>query len=156
MTAASIDFIRIGPDREEEPRTFCFDADSYHGLPMGTSNRAIFGAAIRNDEGTLIADVLNDTFRYLYYGHFCGQGVDLDREFPFRGAIPEALSSDAWVHRSQRTDTVGSALYLLMSTRAAAENKALLGAIVLAMTRHPKYGGTTDHPVVPTVDERGA
>jgi hypothetical protein len=107
MTATSIDYIRIANDRAEERRSFSFKISPFRGFPAGTTNQAIFRAAIENDPGTLIADVLNDTFRYLYYGHFCGDGIDLDQEFPFRGTIPEARSFDAGIHRSQRTDAVG-------------------------------------------------
>ncbi len=154
MSTSSIEYLRVTKALVEQRNSFTFEASDYSGLPRGQSTHGIFVAAIRRDQDEPIAGVLNDLFRYLYYSNFAGEGVDLDQEFPFRETIPEGRSFAAGAHLSQRTDTVGSALYLLIKTRATTEPKALLGAVVLAMARHPKYGGTAVHPLVPVIDER--
>jgi hypothetical protein len=153
MNHRTIQYIRVGEGGTDKPLSFTFAARNPFALPSGSTNRGIFRAAIARNEGTPIVAVLNDLFRYLYHGHFAGEGIDLDREFPYRGTIPEGGTFAAAPHLSGKTNTLGATLHLLMTTRASRDHKALLGAVLWAMAQHRKYGGTLEHPGMPMIDE---
>lgn len=153
VSLTSIEYLLVTEGMTDE-RCFSFETRGVIELPDGTTTRRIFEAAIERAQGTSSAGVLNDLFRYLSHGNFAGRGVELDRDFPFQGTIPEGRGPYAAEHLSHRTNTVGSALHLLMTTKASAANKALLGSIVSAMARHPKYAGTEELPVFPVIAAR--
>ncbi len=135
---------------------FEFEVSEYYSQPSSKKPRNfdILQAAIERerDKHPDMAGVLNDLLRYLGFSNFARvKNEVLEEKFPYRGTIPESKSFGATKYLSDKTNPVGAALYLLITTEASAENKKLLDAVVAAMQRHPKFAD-----IVPVIDEWGA
>ena len=91
MGQATIDYVCISRTGHEDQQSLDFQAATFSGLPSESSTHRIFQSAIAQEDPAS-AKVLGDLFRYLYFGHYAGEGVETDRDFPFQGTLPEAQS----------------------------------------------------------------
>lgn len=131
-----------------------FDADDVaYRIPVKGSMRDVLSALVQEHSGTHRANTISDVLRFLDFSNFV-TGVDnLDGAFPFRGAIPEAEREIAGRHLSGRTNAVGAALHLLLSTEANAQAKATLGGLVWSLAHAKRFGGTAAHQGQVVIDD---
>lgn len=153
MPLSTIVYTAVSKSNQESEESFSFETDQRVSLPKGGSNRAIFQSAIEGCGDDSIRKVLIDLVRFLCLGNFARAQDNVDKEFPFQGALPEAASTQAGDHLSGKTNAVGATLHLMMTTVAADDVKTALGDVVWAMVHHRKFGATEDSLAVPVIDQ---